>query len=191
MIFSEKKSARQVAKNTWAEFLKDESAVSKIRKDLESLLERAQGRIVAYRSITGELDIFDLLLRSKRDTFFPRITGKSSMEFRMISLGIGDQQEDSLFVSGPFGIKEPNINAPLLNSPLQKEDVAIIPALACNPTGFRLGKGGGFYDRYKELFSKCEKIALLPKELTSLDFPIESFDLRLDKVFTECGTVEY
>lgn len=45
-----------------------------------------------------------------------------------------------------FGIPEPGAHCPVI--PLDKIQLCIVPALACDSAGFRLGYGGGFYDRF-------------------------------------------
>jgi 5-formyltetrahydrofolate cyclo-ligase len=53
---------------------------------------------------------------------------------------------DAALVPGPLGVLEPA--GPRLGpAALLGADVAVVPALATDPAGFRLGRGGGFYDR--------------------------------------------
>ncbi|MEO1132360.1 MAG: 5-formyltetrahydrofolate cyclo-ligase, partial [Cyanobacteria bacterium J06639_1] len=46
---------------------------------------------------------------------------------------------------GKFGIHEPSASAPRVN--LDRVDAVLVPALACDCQGYRLGYGGGYYDR--------------------------------------------
>jgi len=47
---------------------------------------------------------------------------------------------------GKFGILEPIITLPKID--LSRVDVILVPAIACDYQGYRLGYGGGFYDRF-------------------------------------------
>lgn len=72
---------------------------------------------------------------------------------------------DASLVPGPFGILEPS--GPRLGSgAIRQADAVLVPALATDPGGFRLGRGGGFYDR---------TLALLPPQTVARergrDFP--------------------
>jgi 5-formyltetrahydrofolate cyclo-ligase len=52
----------------------------------------------------------------------------------------------SLWIAGPFGIREPDPENWESASP-EEIDLALIPGLAFDPMGGRLGRGKGFYDR--------------------------------------------
>ena len=52
----------------------------------------------------------------------------------------------SRLVPGAYGIPEPTRETPLIGT--DEVDFAVIPCLSCSHSGLRLGKGGGFYDRF-------------------------------------------
>ncbi len=81
-----------------------------------------------------------------------------------------------------FNTKEP-CSEPV--SP-QLIDFAIIPCLMADKKGYRLGYGGGFYDRLiPQLRDDCIKIVPCPSELFVDRLPIENFDKPVDFVCTE------
>jgi len=61
--------------------------------------------------------------------------------------------------------------------------MCVVPGLAFNKSNFRLGYGGGYYDRFLEEYSGV-KIGLCYKELIT-DIPTESHDKCVDKVITD------
>ncbi|MBO5525582.1 MAG: 5-formyltetrahydrofolate cyclo-ligase [Clostridia bacterium] len=63
-------------------------------------------------------------------------------------------------------------------------DVAVIPLLAADRTGRRLGYGGGFYDRFLSR-TPCVKVGLCYEEQLLDEIPSESHDVLLDFVCTE------
>lgn len=83
---------------------------------------------------------------------------------------------------GTYGIPEPGENAEtLLPSQI---DLAIIPCLAATKSGKRLGKGGGYYDRFLANFTG-KALLLCPKKLIQCDIPTEAHDIPLPWVITE------
>lgn len=84
-------------------------------------------------------------------------------------------------------------NIPVPTGPvrtLADADAVVVPALAVDRQGHRLGRGGGSYDRaLRELRTGVPVIALLhPGELVE-DLPVEPHDVRVDAVALPDGVV--
>ncbi|MBT2754731.1 5-formyltetrahydrofolate cyclo-ligase [Mesobacillus foraminis] len=67
-----------------------------------------------------------------------------------------------------------------------KIDLLIVPGLAFTKTGYRLGFGGGYYDRFLKCYSG-RTLALAFEQQLVPDLPIETHDLPVSKIVTENG----
>jgi 5-formyltetrahydrofolate cyclo-ligase len=106
---------------------------------------------------------------------YPRVTAKGHpLEFHSVPDG-------EVLAPGAFGIHEP------LNSwPGARPDILLVPLLAFDGSGHRLGYGGGFYDRTLALLNvPAIGIAYAGQEAASL--PRDGHDRTLDMVLTEQG----
>lgn len=95
---------------------------------------------------------------------------------------------DCEMIKGTYGAMVPKAG------PWMTPDVVIVPLLAFDRLGYRLGYGGGFYDRTLEELRKNTKItaigfAFSAQELSQV--PIEETDQKLDLIVTECGTIYF
>ena len=67
---------------------------------------------------------------------------------------------------------------------LSKIELVIVPALRIDRSGYRLGQGGGFYDRALTKLSAWSIGLIHPDEISSEDLPRESFDIPLNAAAT-------
>jgi 5-formyltetrahydrofolate cyclo-ligase len=150
---------------------------------LQSLPLFAEARtVLAYFSIRQEPDLHSLFTRD-RHWGFSRCVGRSLVWHSWMP---GEALQ-----RGNYGILEPHPDAPVLSP--SEVDVMLVPAVACDAQGYRLGYGGGFYDR---LLSSPEWVNILTIgiifELAYLpQLPIDPWDSRLHAVCTETRTLEF
>ncbi len=128
-------------------------------------------------------------LSTGKHVFVPRVSGKD-MEFYEIH-----SFEDCN--SGFHGISEPSescVSFPevccTVTSPSEKNTLQntlmILPGLAFDSTGHRLGYGGGYYDRYlAQTGIECTKMAVAYSFQVIIDVPHEQYDVRVDTVITD------
>lgn len=128
-----------------------------------------------YLSFGAEVDTSGLikaLKRAGKTVCAPRITGKGEM----ISLPLGEN-----LTKNKFGISEPQAGEEITCV------VAVTPLLASDRQGYRLGYGGGYYDRYFALHPEILRVGLMYAGQAADSFPHEETDLPLDAVVTEEG----
>lgn len=86
-----------------------------------------------------------------------------------------------------FGLKEP---VPEKTELVRKDeiDLAVIPGLIFDKRGYRIGFGGGYYDRWLSDYSG-ESISLALQMQVGEKIPEESFDLPVKKIITESEVI--
>lgn len=122
-----------------------QGAVDVAQRVAEKLLTLSEwqraGCIAVYRAIGDELDpsyaAANAVQAGKR-VVYPRIVGPSELVFC-------DWQAGEPLETRVAGITQPTAAATIAN--LETIDFFLIPLLGCDLAGFRLGYGGGFYDR--------------------------------------------
>jgi 5-formyltetrahydrofolate cyclo-ligase len=147
------------------------------------LLKLKPGAIVGgYHALPDEADpalLLKALVARRCHIAFPRIAGKGMpLEFHLVPDG-------EVLRPGLLGIHEP-----LAHWPKVTPDILLVPLLAFDDRGHRLGYGGGFYDRTLALLQvRAIGIAYAGQQIASL--PAEAHDMALDGVLTEHGLKEF
>ncbi len=137
------------------------------------------GRLVAARTLLlyyplpDEADVSGLLdMLQDKTLLLPRVTGESTMELRVY------EGRDCLD-TGAYGIMEPC--GPVFTD-YGSIDVAVVPGMAFDADGNRLGRGKGYYDRFLAPLPHIYKIGVcFPFQLLD-SVPAEPTDIRMDEV---------
>lgn len=128
-----------------------------------------------YCSVKQEVDtmcIIKALLKENKQVALPCVLSKTEMVFRKIK-SIDDLQ------IGKFGIYAPKDTCPIIKT----MDMLIVPLVAFNQQGYRLGMGGGYYDRY--LHKYPQYTCGLAFSFQAHEFEVFAHDLKLNEVITE------
>jgi 5-formyltetrahydrofolate cyclo-ligase len=98
-------------------------------------------------------------------------------------------REGERLVRHKFGMSEPHVDSEIVTP-----DVLLVPLLAFDADGYRLGYGGGFYDQTLEALRAKHKIRVIGVAYAGQHvdrLPHESHDQRLDAVLTENGIRQF
>lgn len=88
-----------------------------------------------------------------------------------------------------YSILEPEYNAKRVLEADEKT-IIIVPALAVDKKGYRVGYGGGYYDRYMAKYKTLANIAVAFDVQLIEEAPHEEFDVAVDIIITESGRIE-
>jgi 5-formyltetrahydrofolate cyclo-ligase len=177
MLSAEKSALRFVARENRLS-LKSAGFAAALARHAEDL-KLAPGTIVGgYHALPDEADpalLLERLVELGCHAAFPRVVGKGApLEFHRVPDG-------EVLAPGAFGVHEP-----LDIWPRVIPQVLLVPLLAFDAQGTRLGYGGGFYDRTLALLNvPAIGIAYAGQEVPSL--PRDVHDRTLDMVLTENG----
>lgn len=140
---------------------------------------QAASSLFLYFPMAGELDLRRLLLVAKERGIkvgFPVcIPNEKRLFFRQATT-------DACFAPGAYGIPVPPEDAPILLP--DKKTVCILPALGYDQSFFRLGYGGGYYDRFLQSFPGIAVGVCLEDFLCETVFS-EPHDVAADLLVTE------
>jgi 5-formyltetrahydrofolate cyclo-ligase len=151
-----------------------------------SLLPDTPTEVTAYRSLPtepGTSAIMDVLAETGHRVWLPRIEG-SDLVWVRIDAATG-------FRPGPMGIEEPDAAG---QRAFPAVALALLPGLAADPRGWRLGQGGGFYDRaLAEVPAHADggplRVLLLHDDEVLEHVPREPHDCRVDVIVTPSGVI--
>ncbi len=137
--------------------------------------------IFTYYSVRSEIDTVKIINKALSDgkkVALPKCTdNKGHMDFYFI-----EDSADSL-VDGFYSIKEPDAFKCELAVP-GKKNICIVPALSFDTKGYRLGYGGGYYDRFLQNFNG-EMIGLCYEECLCDALPYNEYDIKVDIIVTD------
>lgn len=175
-----RKAARAKLESLDPEYLNRSNRV--IMKNAIHVQEYQAARAVfCYYSVgreAGTAGIIRHSLAAGKTVALPVIDGRD-MWFAVI------ESLDGPLESGALGIPQPSKEAKRIEP--QEGDVIFVPALSCDEDHYRLGHGGGYYDRF---LADCPAVSvgLCYEELLTARLPREDHDVPVTYLITENST---
>ena len=136
-----------------------------------------------YVNNEHEVQTENILLRAFHYNKIVVLPAYSPENYEMMLKKVDDLKKD--LQMGPRNILQPHDTRCKI-VPIEKIDIAIIPALALDEKGGRIGSGEGYYDRLiPDLSITTRKVALALEVQIVPQVPIESHDKHVDIIITE------
>lgn len=138
--------------------------------------QKAQS-VLMYYSLPDELPTHNFVLKwaAEKKVYLPRVVG-DDLEIAIYG---------ELATDGKYGIEEPTAASV---SP-DEIDLVIVPAVALDIKGNRLGRGKGYYDRLLPQCPQAYKIGVALECQLLEELPVDPFDVPLDAVFTASNEI--
>jgi 5-formyltetrahydrofolate cyclo-ligase len=135
--------------------------------------------ILTYMPMKSEVDLGPLLVRNpEKRWFIPRIVPETphSMLFH--------PYDSQRLVRHPFGMDEPAADLPVI--PPDEIQLALVPGLAFDRHGWRLGYGGGYFDRFLKDFPGTS-LGVVFQALLLENLLHDEYDVPMKWIVTEKG----
>lgn len=152
-----------------------EQSLVRIQELLQHPRVQSAQTILMFHSLPDEVDtheVINLLATQGKTVLLPVVTGKTNMMLRRYA------SPDDLH-TGLFNIMEP-IGKPF--NDYDQIELAVIPGMAFDAEGHRLGRGRGYYDRFLPLLPHAYKLGLCFDFQKVEHVPTDANDITMDEV---------
>lgn len=140
---------------------------------------RTARTVATYLATANEIDLAALLRASDKRFVVPRTNDDPEPHLTLHPLA------DATLELHPFGMLEPSATSPTV--PLDEVDLVLVPGLAFDLSGVRLGYGRGYYDRLLASGSNPVTIGVTLESLLVERVPHHAHDVRVEELVTERG----
>lgn len=195
-IAEQKSFLRKRAKDELKKYFADKALSVQCAKTVADYFlksrEYAESKVIfAYMAMNDEVDlsfVINKALQDKKKVALPRMEKDScNMDFYFV-----DSLKETFFDDNKYRILEPSChNKKVESSEIPEKSVFLVPGLAFNLEGSRLGRGKGFYDRYLSQISPANKIfcGVCTVNVVTKAIPVEKNDFKMNYLLTEYGFI--
>jgi 5-formyltetrahydrofolate cyclo-ligase len=167
-------STRQASDRAQAHFLKEYPS-------------RPGMAVALYHAVRGEVGtdrIREAYLAAGAGLYYPAVTGKGT-------LGFYPHRDGDLWEEGAYGIPEPP-RLPGDEPRVSGFDLVLVPGIAFDRRGRRLGNGFGYYDRFLGgLPESVPRVGLGFSRQIVREVPVEPWDVPVHALVTEEGVIRF
>lgn len=149
-----------------------------------SSVYQACENIFIYISYSSEVDTNEIITRAISDGKTVLVPLTDQVEKRMDAVQITDF--NTQLCQSCCGILEPNFTSREPYPP-EKIDLIVVPGVAFDRRGYRIGYGGGYYDKYLSQSLNAVTIGFAYEQSLIDEIPSEGHDQKVDIILTESG----
>ena len=148
---------------------------------------QAASTVMLFLSMPHEVDTFDAILAAWQADKIVAVPKVSKEQSHMIAVQINSLEKD--ISTGASGLRNPTSGAPV---PLDEIDLVVTPGLGFDRKGNRLGRGGGYYDKFfaHEQVRAC-KCGFAFAEQVIDSMPITDRDQPIDMLVTDAEIMHF
>lgn len=195
-IAEQKSFLRKRAKDELKKYFADKALSLQCAKTVADYFlkskEYAEAKVIfAYMAMNDEVDlsfVINKALQDKKKVALPRMAENSgNMDFYFV-----DSLKDSFSDDNRYGILEPSGNSKKVEpEKIPEKSVFLVPGLAFNLEGSRLGRGKGYYDKYlSRIPVKNQRFCgVCTVNVVTKAIPVEENDFRMNYLLTEYGFI--
>ncbi len=152
------------------------------------ILKNNYKNIMIFVSFRNEIYTHDLikkwLIERDKNIFVPYI--ENDIDQMKISQ-IKDFEKD--LERGVYNILEPTEKIKN-NNEVYDLDIIVVPGLVFSKDGYRIGYGGGYYDKFlSKVSNEVKKVGIVYSDFVVNDLPVDEYDLPVDLIMTEKETI--
>lgn len=133
---------------------------------------------IGFGSEINTLKLIEIFLQGGKDVYVPK-TNIQKKEMKAVKI----KSLDKLALC-KYGILEPDNEDEVIDR--EDIDLIIVPGVAFDKSGGRVGYGGGFYDKYlSKIIRNTAKVALAYDFQIINEVPTEDHDIKIDCIITD------